>query len=62
MCRYFGTQWSTCYGPSSYEKWPTGAFVIGKMIGPDTQCYEEDQQFDTIDQEQETKLYGEYWK
>ena len=62
MCRYVGTQWSTCYGPDSYEKWPAGAFVIGKMIGPDTQCYEKDQQFGTLDQEQETKLYGEYWK
>ena len=68
VCRYFGTQWSTCYGPDSYKKWPTGAFVIGKMIGignmigPDTQCYEKDQQFGTLDQEEETELYGEYWK
>lgn len=62
-CRYFGTQWATCYGPDSYEKWPTGAFVIGKMISPDvTQVYEEDQQFGVLDQEQETELYGEYWK
>lgn len=61
-CRYFGTQWSTCCGPDSYEKRPTGAFVIGKMTGPDTQCYEEGQQFGTLDQEQETGLYGEYWK
>ena len=64
-CRYFGTQWSICYGPDSYEEWPNGAFVIGKTIGPDTQCYEKDQQFGTLDQERETKLYGlygEYWK
>ena len=32
------------------------------MIGPDTQCYEKDQQFGTLDQEQETELYGGYWK
>ena len=32
------------------------------MIGPDTQCYENDRQFDTLDQERETGLHGEYWK
>lgn len=62
VCRYFGTQWSTCYGPDSYEKRTTGAFVIGKMIGSDTQRYEKDQQFGTLDQEQEIELHGEYWK
>lgn len=60
--RYFGTQWSTCYGPDSYEKQPTGAFVIGRTIGPETLCYEKDKQLGTLDQEQETELYGEYWK
>lgn len=60
--RYFGTQWYSCYGSDSYEKWPTGAFVIGGIIGPETLCYEKDKQLGTLDQEQETKLYGEYWK
>ena len=54
VCRYFGTQWSTCYGPDSYEKWPTGAFVIGKTI-----YYPNANLFGVLDQEQETELYGE---
>lgn len=61
-CRYFETRWSTCYGPGSYEKWPTGAFVIGETVGLGTQCYEEDRQFGTLDQEREAELHGEYWK
>ena len=55
--RYFGTQWCSCYGPDSYEKRPTGAFVIVGTVSPGTLCYEKDKQLGTLDQEQETELY-----
>ena len=57
VCRYFGTQWSTCYGPESYIRKPNGDCTVGgSMYYPNANL------FGVLDQEQETELYGEYWK
>ena len=57
VCRYFGTQWSTCYGPESYIRKPNGDYTVGgSMYYPNANL------FGVLDQEQETELYGEYWK
>ena len=56
VCRYFGTQWCSCYGPGSYVRKPNGYMVAGSMYYPSANL------FGVLDQEQETELYGEYWK
>lgn len=56
-CRYFGTQWRSCYGPESYVRKPNGGYMVaGSMYYPNANL------FGVLDQEQETELYGEYWK
>ena len=56
-CRYFGTQWSTCYGPESYIRKPNGDYTVGgSMYYPNANL------FGVLDQGQETELHGEYWK
>lgn len=57
VCRYFGTQWSTCYGPESYHRKLNGDYVVGGSM-----YYPNSNLFGVLDQEQETELYGEYWK
>ena len=57
VCRYFGTHWCSCYGPESYIRKPNGDYVVGgSMYYPNANL------FGVLDQEQETELYGEYWK
>ena len=57
VCRYFGTQWCSCYGPESYARKPNGGYMVaGSMYYPNANL------FGVLDQEQETELHGEYWK
>lgn len=57
VCRYFGTHWCSCYGPESYHRKPNGDYTVGgSMYYPNANL------FGVLDQEQETELYGEYWK
>ena len=57
VCRYFGTQWSSCYGPEAYIRKPNGDYVVaGSMYYPNANL------FGVLDQEQETEIHGEYWK
>ena len=57
VCRYFGSQWGSCYGPGSYHRKPNGNYVVGGA-----RHYPNENLFGVLDQEQETKLHGEYWK
>ena len=57
VCRYFGTHWSTCYGPESYIRKPNGDYTVSRSM-----YYPNANLFGVLDQEQETELYGEYWK
>lgn len=56
VCRYFDTKWCSCYGPESYVRKPNGYMVAGSMYYPNANL------FGVLDQEQETELYGIYWK
>ena len=57
VCRYFGTQWCSCYGPDSYREMFGGGYLVAESMR-----YAPEEVFGTLDQEQETELYGEYWK